>query len=132
MPLVEDVAFRGIHVRGLEGFRPDIGTRGTILAVAQLETDEDLALALRPLQHRRSLQVLPVLHLDLLQHPPVDLQPLVDDSGNPVAVEEGGVVELVEAGQGQRDEFQLGLDCGRAGVGEGGGEEKEYNQDHRL
>jgi hypothetical protein len=41
--------------------------------MAQLETDEDLALALGPLQNGSCLQMLPVLHLDLLQHALVDL-----------------------------------------------------------
>lgn len=116
----------------MEGLGADIGTRGTILAVAELEADEDLPLALRPLQDRSGLEGLLVLHLEFLQHPLVDLEPLVDHPRNLVAVEDRRVVQLVEAGQRQRDEFELGPDGGRTGVGSGCCEEKEYNQDHRL
>lgn len=65
--------------------------------MAKFETNEDLTLTLRPLQNRRGLEVLLVLHLDFLKHSLVDLQPLVDHSRNPMAVEERRIVELVEA-----------------------------------
>lgn len=73
--------------------------------MAKLETNEDLALALRPLQNWSGLEVLLVLHLEFLQHSLVDLQSLVDHSRNFMAVEDSGVIQLMEAGQWQRDEF---------------------------
>ena len=69
--------------------------------MAELETDEDLGLALRPLEHRSGPQVLPVRHADLLQYAPVDLQSLVDHSRNFVPVVGGRSVELVEALKGR-------------------------------
>jgi hypothetical protein len=78
--LVRDIAFGGVYVGCLKGFGADVGTRGTILAVAELEADEDLCVALRPFEDWGGVEVFPVLHLDLLQHALVDLEALVDDS----------------------------------------------------
>lgn len=97
MQFEREVALRDVNLRGLEGFRANVGTRGTILPVAELETDEDLGLALRPLEHGGGAEVLPVLHANLLQHASIDLQALIDHSRNFVTVVGGRIVELMKA-----------------------------------
>lgn len=78
--------------------------------MAELETNEYLSLTLGPFGDWRSLHVLGVRHFDLLQHSAISLDSLIDHSRNSVAIEFGGIVELLEAFEGQGNELKLSCD----------------------
>lgn len=73
--------------------------------MAQLEADEDLCLTLSPFDSWRGFKMFPVLHFDILEHAFVELKTFIDHSRNSMTVVERGIIQLMEAFEGQRDEF---------------------------
>lgn len=71
--------------------------------MAKFETDENLGLALSPLQDWSRLEILLIRHRQFLQHPFVGLQPIADHSAETMAVDFFIVVEFAKALQGLSD-----------------------------
>ena len=82
-----DFPLSHVDLLSSEEFLPDIRTRRRILPVAKFKTDEDLSLALSPLQYRGCLEVLLIRHLEFMQHALIGLQSITDHPQQLLVVE---------------------------------------------